>query len=185
MYLPAGHVYIYKSFRGQNDCFNITSAKKEGIGAGVLIRALEPDLESFDLMKQNRLDMNPSLKADNISKYNVSAGPARLCHALKLSREEHDGIDMKHSEEIFLEELISSTSHVDNHHLHGHSEDGNAIATKQQYCGSYKISACPRINIDYAEEWKDKPLRFCWLDRKAYLSCQVPTAFKNNWFYYP
>ncbi|KAG2392389.1 hypothetical protein C9374_012641 [Naegleria lovaniensis] len=187
MYLPAGHVYIYKSFRGQNDCFNITSAKKEGVGAGVLIRALEPVLENFDLMKQHRLGMNPSLKAENISKYNVCAGPARLCHALKLSREEHDGIDMKQSEEIFLEELTISDRACTSQRLDS-SEMNIAeitVDSSKKQSTRYKIASCPRINIDYAEEWKDKPLRFCWIERNAYLSCQVPIGFKNNWFHYP
>jgi len=59
------------------------SAKEEGIGAGVLIRALEP-LEGLDQMKLNRVEANPSVKMTNLNVQNTCAGPARLSHALQL-----------------------------------------------------------------------------------------------------
>jgi hypothetical protein len=34
-----GHAYVYKSFRGHNDCFNITS-DSAGVPAAVLIRVV-------------------------------------------------------------------------------------------------------------------------------------------------
>ena len=39
MIMIPGHAYVYKSFRGHNDCFNITS-DPAGVPAAVLIRVV-------------------------------------------------------------------------------------------------------------------------------------------------
>ena len=163
MYLPYGHSYIYKSFKGHNDCFNITSNES---GAAVLIRAIEP-IEGFEEMKQNRITMNQLLSPksqinpNNIIIHNVCSGPARISHALNLTREEFDGVDLKSSETVFLEdfepELIPYTR----------------TDVKSFKFGNFTLAACPRINIDYADDWSEKPLRFCLLERRGFLSYQV------------
>jgi DNA-3-methyladenine glycosylase len=73
LFLPHGHIYMYRCY-GTSLMFNI-SAEKEGVGAGVLVRALEPAL-GLDLMRANRgvADVR-----------DLARGPGRLCQALALS----------------------------------------------------------------------------------------------------
>ncbi|KAL9654195.1 hypothetical protein ABK040_000777 [Willaertia magna] len=189
MYLPAGYSYIYKSFRGGNNCFNINSDKKEGIGAGVLIRSLEP-LEGFEEMKRNRLKNNLQLKLENLTVNNVCAGPARLCQAFNLTREEWDGIDMcssmccnennynNNDSYLFLEEFnLEYYKQV----LNENNEIKVLNLKKEERLKEEKrIIACPRVNIDYSEEWKDKLLRFCLLDKYEYVSYPVSKEYKTK-----
>jgi DNA-3-methyladenine glycosylase len=53
LYLARGHAYVYFIY-GMYYCLNVSS-ERAGIGAGVLIRALEP-IEGIDLMKKRRGD---------------------------------------------------------------------------------------------------------------------------------
>ena len=52
MFGPAGHAYIYFSY-GSHYCMNVT-AQPEGVGEGVLIRAIEP-IHGERWMRENRL----------------------------------------------------------------------------------------------------------------------------------
>ena len=51
LYLARGHAYVYFVY-GMYYCLNVSS-ERVGIGAGVLVRALEP-VEGVDLMKKRR-----------------------------------------------------------------------------------------------------------------------------------
>lgn len=77
MFGPPGHAYIYFTY-GMHYCFNIV-AEEEGIGAGVLIRALEPT-RGIELMKKRR-------NQDNI--HNLCNGPAKLVQALAISKADY------------------------------------------------------------------------------------------------
>lgn len=77
MFGPPGHAYIYFTY-GMHYCFNIV-AEEEGIGAGVLIRALEPT-KGIELMKKRR-------NQDNI--HNLCNGPAKLVQALAISKADY------------------------------------------------------------------------------------------------
>jgi len=90
LFKSRGHAYVRMLY---GSCFNINlAAEAEGVGAGVLIRALEP-LEGLELMQRNY----PTVKAGALTR-----GPGRLCTALGIGRE-LSGEDLCNSERLWLE----------------------------------------------------------------------------------
>jgi DNA-3-methyladenine glycosylase len=82
---PPGFAYVYFIY-GMHFCLNF-SCEPEGHGAGVLLRALEP-VEGLDTMARLR-------GLDSASKPRLlTSGPGRLCQALSIDRETHNGIDV-------------------------------------------------------------------------------------------
>lgn len=81
MFGPAGHLYVYRSY-GVHWCANIVCAE-DGIGAAVLLRALEPT-RGVDRMRERRGLDDPRL---------LAAGPGRLTQALGITGA-HDGLDL-------------------------------------------------------------------------------------------
>jgi len=82
---PPGFAYVYFIY-GMYFCLNF-SCEPEGQAGGVLLRALEP-VEGLDTMARLRgLDSaaKPQL---------LTSGPGRLCQALGIVRETHNGIDV-------------------------------------------------------------------------------------------
>lgn len=77
---PPHRAYVYQIY-GTSFCFNLSS-ETDGVGAGVLVRALEP-LEGVELMRRRRAV--ESLR-------DLCRGPGRLCRALDIDRS-LDGID--------------------------------------------------------------------------------------------
>lgn len=73
-----GTSYVYISY-GMHWMLNVV-CEAEGIGAGVLIRAVEP-IEGLDLMRQNR--GNPKREVD------LTNGPGKLCQALGIRDVHH------------------------------------------------------------------------------------------------
>jgi DNA-3-methyladenine glycosylase len=81
LFLERGHAYIYLAY-GSSYMLNVSS-EMPGIGAGVLIRALEP-LEGIPIMQLNR----------GIERLrDVVRGPGRLTAALRVDRR-LDGLDL-------------------------------------------------------------------------------------------
>lgn len=76
---PPGHLYVYFTY-GMHFCANV-ACEEEGVGAGVLLRALEPD-SGADAMAERRGVGDPRL---------LASGPARLAQALGIGRE-HGGL---------------------------------------------------------------------------------------------
>lgn len=74
MFLPPLHAYVYLIY-GTWWCFNVTS-EDEGVGAAVLVRALEP-VEGVDLMVARR---GTPVERD------LCRGPGRLAAALAIDR---------------------------------------------------------------------------------------------------
>lgn len=68
-----GHAYVYISY-GMHRMLNV-SAEDEGIGAGVLLRAIEP-LEGFDLMRARR-------GVERLT--DLARGPGRLAEAMAIT----------------------------------------------------------------------------------------------------
>lgn len=82
MFGPPGKAYIYFTY-GMYYCFNVVT-NKEGIGEGVLIRALEP-IKGINLMKERRRLNKKELLCN---------GPAKLVIAMGITKY-HNGTDLK------------------------------------------------------------------------------------------
>jgi DNA-3-methyladenine glycosylase len=81
LFLERGHAYVYLAY-GISYMLNVSS-ELPGIGAGVLIRALEP-LEGIAIMRSNR----------GIERLrDLARGPGRLAAALRIDRS-LDGLDL-------------------------------------------------------------------------------------------
>ena len=81
LFLERGHAYVYLAY-GISMMLNVSS-EAQGIGTGVLIRALEP-LEGIDVMRRNR----------GIERLrDLARGPGRLAQALRIDRS-LDGLDL-------------------------------------------------------------------------------------------
>ncbi len=81
LFLERGHAYVYLAY-GTSFMLNVSS-EKPGVGAGVLIRAIEP-ISGIGLMQQNR--GTEKLR-------DLTRGPGRLCAALEIDRR-LDGLDL-------------------------------------------------------------------------------------------
>jgi DNA-3-methyladenine glycosylase len=78
LFRERGYSYVYLGY-GVSWLANVSS-ETEGVGAGVLLRALEP-LEGMDLMLDRR------------GRLPLATGPGRLCTALGIDRRQ-DGLDL-------------------------------------------------------------------------------------------
>jgi DNA-3-methyladenine glycosylase len=81
LYLARGHAYVYLVY-GVHYCLNVSS-ERLGIGAGVLVRALEP-LEGIDRMKKRR---------SSSSVRDLARGPGRLALAMAIDLR-YNGVDL-------------------------------------------------------------------------------------------
>jgi DNA-3-methyladenine glycosylase len=81
LYLERGHAYVYLAY-GTSFMMNVSS-EAPGIGAGVLIRAIEPT-DGLSIMERKR-------GTDQLR--DLARGPGRLCAALGIDRR-LDGIDL-------------------------------------------------------------------------------------------
>jgi DNA-3-methyladenine glycosylase len=90
LFLERGHAYVYLAY-GSSYMMNVSS-EMPGIGAGVLIRALEP-LEGIPIMQLNR----------GIGRLrDLTRGPGRLAAALRVDRR-LDGLDLCREGSLWLE----------------------------------------------------------------------------------
>jgi len=119
---PPGFAYVYFIY-GMHFCLNI-SCEPEGQAGSLLLRALEP-VEGLETMAQLR-----GLPSDAAPRL-LTSGPGRLCQALDIRRETHNGID-----------VTSARSGL-------HVEDDGFV--------SGQIEVTPRVGISKAAE---RPLRF-------------------------
>jgi DNA-3-methyladenine glycosylase len=81
LFLARGHAYVYLAY-GSSFMLNVSS-ETAGVGAGVLIRAIEPT-DGISIMERNR---------GTERMRDLARGPGRLCEALGIDRR-LDGIDL-------------------------------------------------------------------------------------------
>ncbi len=89
LFLERGHAYVYLSY-GISFMLNVSS-ETPGVGAGVLIRAIEPT-DGIAIMAQNR-------GTERVR--DLARGPGRLAAALRIDRR-LDGIDLCQSGPLWL-----------------------------------------------------------------------------------
>ena len=99
LFLGSGFAYVYFIY-GTSYMLNVT-AGEAGVGAGVLLRAIEP-LEGIDLMKRLR-------KTDRV--LDLARGPGRLAAALKIDQR-LDGVDLCANGPLWLGTPVRETTHV-------------------------------------------------------------------------
>jgi DNA-3-methyladenine glycosylase len=89
LFLARGHAYVYLAY-GVSFMLNVSS-ETPGVGAGVLIRAIEPTI-GIAIMERNR-------GAQRVR--DLARGPGRLCEALGIDRR-LDGIDLCQAGALWL-----------------------------------------------------------------------------------
>jgi len=89
LFLERGHAYVYLAY-GSSFMLNVSS-ETSGVGAGVLIRAIEPT-DGIAIMKRNR-------GTERLR--DVARGPGRLSAALEIDRR-LDGIDLCQAGPLWL-----------------------------------------------------------------------------------
>jgi DNA-3-methyladenine glycosylase len=119
---PAGHAYVYAIY-GRYFCMNI-SCEAEGRAGCLLLRALEP------VIGRERMAANRGLPADAPVR-SIASGPSRLCQALGITRQVHNGLDVTSANSL-LQVL----------------DDGTTVS---------EVAVTARIGIKHAIDW---PLRF-------------------------
>jgi DNA-3-methyladenine glycosylase len=89
LFLERGHAYVYLAY-GTSFMLNVSS-ETPGVGAGVLIRAIEPT-DGIGIMQRNR-------GTERVR--DLARGPGRLCAALDIDRR-LDGIDLCQAGPLWL-----------------------------------------------------------------------------------
>jgi DNA-3-methyladenine glycosylase len=89
LFLRHGHAYVYLAY-GTSWMLNVSS-EKAGVGAGVLIRALEP-LAGIQLMRERR---------GTEKLLDLARGPGRVAQALAIDRR-LDGVDLSTDPNLWL-----------------------------------------------------------------------------------
>jgi DNA-3-methyladenine glycosylase len=89
LFLERGHAYVYLAY-GTSFMLNVSS-ETEGVGAGVLIRAIEPTF-GIAIMQRNR---------GTLRLRDLARGPGRLAAALEIDRR-LDGVDLCHPGPLWL-----------------------------------------------------------------------------------
>jgi DNA-3-methyladenine glycosylase len=101
MFLEPGRAYVYAIH--SRFCFNVVT-EPVGIGAAVLIRAIEPQV-GLEVMRQRRSARRAAPPTDA----QLCSGPAKLCEALGIDRR-LDRHDLTLGRQLWLSEAKSSSS---------------------------------------------------------------------------
>ena len=81
LFMRRGHAYVYFTY-GNHFMLNV-SGGREGIGEGVLIRAIEP-MEGIEWMERHR---------GSVPQFDLTRGPGRVAQALRVDKR-LDGVDL-------------------------------------------------------------------------------------------
>jgi DNA-3-methyladenine glycosylase len=99
LFLGRGFAYVYFIY-GVSYMLNV-SAEEPGVGAGVLLRAIEP-LDGIETMERLR-------KTDKLR--DLARGPGRLATALQIDRR-LDGVDLCAAGPLWLGTAVRETAHI-------------------------------------------------------------------------
>lgn len=99
LFLRRGHAYVYFIY-GMHFCVNV-SGDREGVGAGVLLRALEP-IEGLAIMQARR-------RTHRLTE--LAQGPGRLAQAMAIDRS-LDGVDLCARSPLWLASEVRLPSRV-------------------------------------------------------------------------
>jgi DNA-3-methyladenine glycosylase len=99
LYLEPGHAYVYFCY-GAHFMLNV-SGERDGVGGGVLIRALEP-IEGIEQMQRRRGTANA---------LDLARGPGRLAAALGIGKRQ-DGLDLCAPGELWLGTAVRGTGAI-------------------------------------------------------------------------
>jgi DNA-3-methyladenine glycosylase len=89
LFLEHGRAYVYLCY-GTSYMLNVSS-DAQGIGSGVLLRALQP-LTGIEQMRRNRAHVRPA---------DVTRGPGRLAAAFRVDRR-YDGLDLFTGSQLWI-----------------------------------------------------------------------------------
>jgi DNA-3-methyladenine glycosylase len=99
LFLERGRCYVYFTY---GSCFMVNvSSEKASVGAGVLLRALEP-LEGIPLMEQHRGTQRPA---------DLTRGPGRLAKAMDVNKR-FDGVDLCDEGALWLGAAMKRTGKI-------------------------------------------------------------------------
>jgi len=157
MYHPGGCAYVYQIY-GMHFCFNVVAAGRDEPEA-VLVRALEPRVGAPLMARRRGLHLTADDEAwlearagsppwepppgrPPAALRGLTAGPARLCRALGIDRRQN-GLPLTHG----------------------------PLTVRRGFgpAPEDRVAAGPRINVDYAGPWAEKPWRF-WIDGNPFVS---------------
>jgi DNA-3-methyladenine glycosylase len=82
---PPGYVYVYFIY-GNHFCLNV-SCLPDGVGGGILFRAVEPIRGIEEMLKLRGVDKGSDLKS-------LTSGPGRMAEAFGITRERDNGKDL-------------------------------------------------------------------------------------------
>ncbi|MGH8397020.1 MAG: DNA-3-methyladenine glycosylase [Gammaproteobacteria bacterium] len=114
VFLERGRAYVYFIY-GNYFMLNV-SAAKEGVGAAVLFRALEP-LEGIKMMKRGRR---------HVAEKDLTRGPGRLAAALRVTHR-FDGLDLCASGRLWLGSAVRPVGRIGRSVRIGISKDAHRL----------------------------------------------------------
>ncbi len=130
MFGPPGHAYVFLIY-GIHCHINIVTGSQDEPQA-VLVRALEP-LEGLELMQRRR----QRVEGAALAIHELCSGPGKLCRALDIDRRFNRA-------DLLKQPPLSHADHV----------------TLTYGTPVTNVLVSPRIGVDYAGEWANKPWRY-------------------------
>jgi DNA-3-methyladenine glycosylase len=131
LFLRRGHAYVYFIY-GMHFCVNV-SGERPGIGAGVLLRGLEP-IEGISLMQERR-------RTHRLG--DLARGPGRLAEAMAIDRR-LDGVDLCARGPLWLADTVRKPGTIANSVRIGISKE-TARLLRFYEAGSPHVSGPPAL----------------------------------------
>ncbi len=133
LFLGLGYAYVYLNY-GVSYLLNVSS-EEPGIGAGILLRALEP-LEGISQMEHNRR---------TTAAVDLMRGPGRLTEAMAIDMD-CDGEDLCQAQTLWLGTAIRPTGSIGQSVRIGISQERSQLRRFYERCSSF-VSGPKRLRI--------------------------------------